>query len=116
MLEFLQADPTQYTCIFGKNTTEAINKLAHRLDVREDEIILTTQMEHHSNDLPFRVGSNVVHIQLLPDGQLDEADLNAKLKKYKDRIRLLSVTGASNVTGYINNVHAIAEKIHSVGG
>ena len=48
--------PETHTCIFGKNTTEATNKLARRLDLRDGDVVLTTEMEHHSDDLPFRAG------------------------------------------------------------
>jgi selenocysteine lyase/cysteine desulfurase len=38
-----------------------------------------------------------------------------KLKKYGDRVALVSITGASNVTGYLNPLHRLAEKTHSAG-
>ncbi|MCU0487966.1 MAG: aminotransferase class V-fold PLP-dependent enzyme, partial [Anaerolineales bacterium] len=47
VLQFLGADPTEHTCIFGKNTTEAINKLARRFPfTSERNIVLTSGMEH----------------------------------------------------------------------
>ena len=51
---FVNADPATYTVIFGKNTTEAINKLSYRLDLPPDAIVLTTMMEHHSNIVPWQ--------------------------------------------------------------
>lgn len=51
---FVGADPSTQAVIFGKNTTEAINKLAFRYPLPADAIVLTTAMEHHSNDLPWR--------------------------------------------------------------
>lgn len=51
---FVGADLSTNTVIFGKNTTEAINKLSYRLDLAPDAVVITTQMEHHSNDLPWR--------------------------------------------------------------
>lgn len=115
VLNFLGADPTADICIFGKNTTEAINKLARRFPFQPGEIVLTSTMEHHSNDLPFRNVTKVAHVDLLPDGQLDEADFDQKMEQYGDRVALVAITGASNVTGLLNPVHRLAEKAHAVG-
>ena len=51
---FVGADLSTNTVIFGKNTTEAINKLSYRLACPTNSVIITTQLEHHSNDLPWR--------------------------------------------------------------
>ncbi len=116
VLEFVGAGEETHTCIFGKNTTEALNKLARRFPFTpERNVVLTTQMEHHSNDLPWRVNAQAVHIAVLPDGRLDEADFDAKLAQYGERVALVAVTGASNVTGYLNPVYRLAEKAHAAG-
>jgi selenocysteine lyase/cysteine desulfurase len=47
---FVGADPDTAAVVFGKNTTEAINKLSHRYPLPKDAVVLTTLMEHHSND------------------------------------------------------------------
>jgi hypothetical protein len=52
--EFLGADPERDVVVFTKNTTEAINKLARALPVETDSVVLTSMLEHHSNDLPWR--------------------------------------------------------------
>ena len=52
--EFVGADLATNAVIFGKNTTEAVNKLSYRYPLEQDAVILTTMLEHHSNDLPFR--------------------------------------------------------------
>jgi len=110
--EFVKADPDSNTVIFGKNTTEAINKLAHRLPWRPDAVVLTTQLEHHSNDLPFRRHAQVVHVGATADGRLDEAELDGLLAHYGRRVQLVTVTGASNVTGVCPPIHRIARKAH----
>jgi cysteine desulfurase / selenocysteine lyase len=116
VLQFLGADPTVHTCLFGKNTTEAINKLARRFPfMPERNIVITTAMEHHSNDLPWRAVTNILHVEVTPDGRLDEADFDAKLDEYGNRVALVAITGASNVTGYINPIHRLAEKTHRAG-
>jgi cysteine desulfurase/selenocysteine lyase len=72
-------------------------------------------MEHHSNDLPWRAVAETLHVDVTPAGRLDEADLDAKLAAYGSRVALVAITGASNVTGYINPIHRLAEKAHRVG-
>ena len=115
-LRFVQADPADHTCIFGKNTTEAINKLARRFPFSSQrEVVITTGMEHHSNDLPWRARTKTVHVALQPDGRLDEADFDAQLEKYRGRVALVAVTGASNVTGFLNPIDRLAEKAHAAG-
>ena len=52
--------PRTNTVIFGKNTTEAINKLAFRYPLARSQVVLSTVMEHHSNDLPWRRRAQVV--------------------------------------------------------
>jgi selenocysteine lyase/cysteine desulfurase len=113
--EFLGADPEAQTVIFGKNSTEALNKLAHRLMFDERDVVLTTVMEHHSNDLPWRDVAEVKHIRVNSEGALDESHLDDLLAANSDRVRLVAVTGASNVTGYLPPIHRIAEKAHAVG-
>ncbi len=116
VLQFVGADPNYHTCIFGKNTTEAINKLAKRFPFTpQRNIVITSGMEHHSNDLPWRAAANVVHVRLTADGQLDEADFDHVLQRYSDQIALVAISGASNVTGFINPIFRLAEKTHRVG-
>jgi cysteine desulfurase / selenocysteine lyase len=115
VMSFVGADPDEHVAILVKNTTEAINKLARRLELKRDDVVLTTVMEHHSDDLPFRPQARVVHVGILPDGRLDEDDFDRQLEAHRDRVRLVAVTGASNVTGYINPVHRLARKAHAVG-
>ncbi len=112
---FFGADMSHQVVLFVKNATEAINKAARRLALGRDDIVLVSLMEHHSNDLPWRGQANVVHVGLRPDGALDVDDLRAKFEQYGRRIRLLAVTGASNVTGYINPIHELAELAHGYG-
>jgi cysteine desulfurase/selenocysteine lyase len=116
VLRFLGADPATHVCIFGKNTTEAVNKLARRFPITpQRNVVMVSMMEHHSNDLPWRQVADVVHIQVLPDGSLSEADFDQKLEQYASRLALVSITGASNVSGFINPIHRLAEKVHRVG-
>lgn len=113
VLKFVNADPFQDTVIFVKNTTEAINKLSYRLwEGKKKGVILSTWMEHHSNDLPWRNKFQVDYVQIDQYGKLCLEDLESKLIKHKGNVKLVAVTGASNVTGYVNPIHKIAELAH----
>ena len=112
---FVGADLEKNTVIFVKNATEAINKLSHRFLAPEGSFVVTTRMEHHSNDLPWRDHFNTLHVRIEPDGRLDEEHFDSIMRKYAGRIALVAVTGASNVTGFIQPVHRLAEKAHAAG-
>jgi cysteine desulfurase / selenocysteine lyase len=112
---FVGADPRTAAVIFGKNTTEAINRLAFHYPLAPHQIILSTAMEHHSNDLPWRRRAQVIRAAVTPEGRLDEDDVDRLLACYGERVALLTVSGASNVTGFIQPIHRLARKAHSVG-
>ena len=112
---FVGADTTTNTVIFGKNTTEAINKLAFRYPLDGRSIVLSTVMEHHSNDLPWRGRAEVIRAKVTSDGRLDEDDVDRLLEAYGSRIALVTISGASNVTGYVQPVHRVARKAHAAG-
>jgi cysteine desulfurase / selenocysteine lyase len=115
-LRFLGANPAEHTCVFIKNTTEAVNKLARRFPFTpERNIVLTSAMEHHSNDLPWRNAAKTIHINLTPEGYLDEANFDLLLNQYGPQLALVAITGASNVTGILNPIHRLAEKAHRAG-
>ncbi len=99
--------------IFTKNTTESINLLSYSLshDLNENDLILSTIMEHHSNLVPwqFLVQTKKVKLDLINLGEdkvnLNYVDLEEKLKKEKPK--MFSFTHVSNVLGTINNVNEI---------
>ncbi len=113
VIGFVKADPVKDTAIFVKNTTEAINKLSYRLfeEIRNG-VVLTTTMEHHSNDLPWRNKYRVDYVETDESGRIDLVDLKRKLDKYQGSVKLMTLAGASNVTGYVNPIHKIAELVH----
>ncbi|HOZ07838.1 MAG TPA: aminotransferase class V-fold PLP-dependent enzyme, partial [candidate division Zixibacteria bacterium] len=112
---FIRADLQRQVVIFTKNTTEAINKLARRLSTSKHDVILTTLMEHHSNELPWRRVGTVVHVGLNADGTISREDFLAKLGQFGDRVRIVAISGASNVTGYINDLDFFARETHRAG-
>lgn len=113
--EFVKADLRKNSIIFVKNSTEAVNKVSYRMGLTKDDVILTTMMEHHSNDLPWRSRAKPVYAALDEKGALNYDDLEAKLRQYGDSIKLVSVSGASNVTGYKNDLGRIAALAHRAG-
>lgn len=113
--EFVGADLNDNVVLFVKNTTEAVNKLATRFNFTSDDVIISTMMEHHSNDLPWRKHSRVIHVGIRSDGGVDCDSLKSELKKHAGKVKLVAVSGASNVTGICNPIHDIAEWAHAVG-
>lgn len=106
-------DDKDYTVIYVKNTTEAINVLAQALIDDKSEKIISTRMEHHANDLPWREQADVLYIDVDENGRLNLSDIEKVLKNNK--IKLVTITAASNVTGYINPVNKIAKIAHKYG-
>lgn len=105
----------KYTVIYTNNTTDGINKLARTLLTDKKDIVLITRMEHHSNDLPWRRYGTVDYIEVDELGRIKIHEFEEKLIKYKGSVKFISVTGASNVTGYINDIHKIAKVAHRYG-
>ncbi|PRR77955.1 Cysteine desulfurase [Clostridium liquoris] len=113
--DFVGADLNKDAVIFVKNTSEAINKLANMLyEKYSDCVIISTEMEHHSNYLPWGK-FNVEYVKVDKYGKLSIEDLEDKLQMFGDRVKLVTVTGASNVTGFKNPIHHIAKLVHGYG-
>jgi cysteine desulfurase/selenocysteine lyase len=107
-------------CVFTKNATEAINLVAWAWGVRNlrpgDEI-LVTEMEHHSNIVPWQLaaqitGATVRFAPITPDGRLN---LEALADLIGRRTRMVAVMHVSNTLGTINPVARIAEMAHAAG-
>ncbi|MBC8144950.1 MAG: aminotransferase class V-fold PLP-dependent enzyme [bacterium] len=112
VMQFVGADPKKSNVIFTCNTTTVLDIAAYLMQEVEGAT-LVSNMEHHSNDLPHRRRGDVHRIDVLDDGTLDYNDLEAKLKAH--RIKLVAVTGGSNVTGYLPDIHRIARLAHAHG-
>lgn len=112
---FLRADPARNVVVFTRNTTDALNHLAMSMPLPPGAVVLVSGMEHHSNDLPWRKVARVVHVAAHADGRLDEQDLRAQLRRHRECVAVLAVTGASNVTGIVNPVHRWARWAHEAG-
>ena len=113
ILDFVGADPEKYTVFYVNSTTDGLNKLASALITSEDDIILATRMEHHANDLPWRHRGTTIYADVDSMGRLRVDEVERLLKEYD--VKYVTVTAASNVTGYVNDVHAIAKLAHENG-
>lgn len=111
-------DPAEV--IFTRNTTEAINLVAYawgRAHVGPGDEIVLTEMEHHSNLVPWillteQAGAALKHIPFDGDGRLD---MEVAERLITDRTKLVGVVHVSNVLGTINPVAQIADLAHARG-
>ncbi len=94
------------------NTTSSLDLASHVFANIEGEV-LTTLLEHHSNDLPHRSRGKVHHGGILDDGTLDMDHMEEILQN--NNIKLLAVTGASNVTGFLPEIDKLARMAHDNG-
>ncbi|MCR5793720.1 MAG: aminotransferase class V-fold PLP-dependent enzyme [Solobacterium sp.] len=115
VLDFVGADPDNYTCFYVNNTTDGLNKLASALVESEDDLILATRMEHHANDLPWRERCNVIYAEVDDQGRVIYEDIERLLTENEGKVKYVCVTAASNVTGYVTDVHRVAKMAHEHG-
>jgi len=112
--------PSADDIIFTRGTTEGINLVAQAWGgkfIREGDVILLTEMEHHSNLVPWqllaeRTGARLRFVPVLDDGTLDLAHLPKLLTQ---EVKLFAFTHISNSLGTINPVAELCEKAHAVG-
>jgi cysteine desulfurase/selenocysteine lyase len=107
--------------IFTRNVTEAINLVRYswgRENVSEGDTVLITQMEHHSNIVPWQLlcaerGAKLEYLTVSANGRLDLDELDARLDTGK--VKLVSIVHVSNVLGTINPVAEITRRAHAAG-
>lgn len=116
ILEFFHLkDSETHTVVYVKSTTEGLNLLANVLIKNKRDVVLTTRMEHHANDLPWRYTANVDYVEVDQHGRIRIEEIERKLQSYRGQVRYVAITAASNVTGYINDIHGIARLCHKYG-
>jgi cysteine desulfurase / selenocysteine lyase len=106
--------------IYTRNATESINLVAYswgRANLKQGDVVILTEMEHHSNIVPWHMlaserGITLEFIPVLPDGVLDLNVYNDLLKKQP---KLVSFTHMSNVVGTINPVKEMTRLAHEAG-
>ncbi len=107
LVRFVGADPTTHVALFPRNTTEALNLIAFRLGLTRDDVVVTTAVEHHANLLPWRRHARLRVVDVDESGTFDVAAVVAALDE-PPAPRVLAVTGASNVTGWLPDLRALA--------
>jgi cysteine desulfurase / selenocysteine lyase len=116
--EWLHSTPEE--TIFTANATAAINLVAYtwgRENVGPGDLVVVTEMEHHSNIVPWQLlcqdrGAEIAYVPVLPDGLLDLDALDELLAREP---KLLAVVHISNVLGTINPVAEIVARAHRAG-
>ncbi|WP_341927758.1 cysteine desulfurase [Nocardioides psychrotolerans] len=116
--------PSRDEVIFTKNATESLNLVANTLAWATgdlaigagDEVVIT-EMEHHSNIVPWqlltqRKGATLKWFGLTDDGRLDLSNIDELIN---ERTKVVSLTWVSNMLGTINPVAEIARRAHEVG-
>ena len=112
--------PSSESVIFTRNTTEAINLVAYawgRANVGEGDEIILTQMEHHSNLIPWQQlaaekGATIRYIEITPEGTLELGNLSAL---FSPRTKLLAMPHVSNSLGTINPAEEIVAEASKRG-
>jgi cysteine desulfurase/selenocysteine lyase len=112
--------PSSRSIVFTRNATEAINLFANawgRTSLKPGDQILLTEMEHHSNLVPWQLlakatGSTLAFVPITDDGRLRLEELGRLLTP---RTKLVAVTQMSNVLGTINPIERIVEPAHRAG-
>jgi cysteine desulfurase/selenocysteine lyase len=117
--KFINADGMEDT-IFVRGTTEAINLVAYAWGLhnlrREDEVLVTL-MEHHSNIVPWKIlskikGFQIKYVEVNPDGTFNNESFENVISH---RTKIVCLSHVSNVTGVINDVKTVAKKAHEYG-
>jgi cysteine desulfurase/selenocysteine lyase len=115
--------PSRDEVIFTKNASEALNLVANTLawrgdlQVGEGDEVVITEMEHHSNIVPWqllteRKGATLRWFGLTDDGRLDLSNIDDLIT---ERTKVVSLTWVSNMLGTVNPVAEIARRAHEVG-
>ena len=116
--KFINSNQTK-EIVFTSGATESINLLAHSIGgtlLPGDEILLT-EMEHHSNIVPWqlaakRTGAIIKYIPLTDKGDLDLSNPN---QYFNSNTKIVSITHISNVLGKINPIKNLAKLAHNNG-
>jgi cysteine desulfurase/selenocysteine lyase len=112
--------PDRRGVIFTRNATEAINLVAYtwgRANVKPGDRVVVTEMEHHSNLVPWQIlareaGAELAHVSVTDEGRLDMASFDRLLH---GPVKLVACAHMSNVLGTVNPVREIVVRGHTVG-
>ena len=105
--------------IFTSGTTESLNLLAYSLSktLKKDDEILISEMEHHSNIVPWQIIAKNTGAKLnyIPVNETGELDLTNHQDYFNSKTKIVSLTHMSNVLGTINPLKLLAKMTHEVG-
>lgn len=114
ILEFAGRDADRDVAVICRNTTEAINHLAYRLRLDPADVVVTTVVEHHANLLPWARVATRRFVECGGDGTFEPAAVEHALDD-GPAPRLLAITGASNITGWVPPLEPIIAMAHARG-
>jgi selenocysteine lyase/cysteine desulfurase len=132
---YLNAGPDDVVLPVGSGSTGAVNRLIQVMGLRipsqledrwhlsqhvpqhERPVVFRSQMEHHSNDITWRETiAETVYVEFDAHGRISAEALDAALGRYRDRpFKIGTFSAASNVTGIVNDCHALARVLHRHG-
>ncbi len=112
ILRFAGREGRDDVAIICRNTTEAINHLAYRMNLEPGDVVVTTVVEHHANLLPWRRLASLRFVECDADGTFDAVAVQRALDT-EPRPRLLAITGASNITGWLPPLADIIRAAHA---
>ena len=105
--------------VFTSGTTESLNLLAYSLSktLKKDDEILISEMEHHSNIVPWQIIAKNTGAKLnyIPVNETGELDLTNHQDYFNSKTKIVSITHMSNVLGTINPLKFLAKMTHKVG-
>lgn len=103
--------------VFTRNTTEAINLVAHSLGLKKGEIVMTSDREHNSNLVPWQLLSerNGVKHETVMSKEDRTFDLEGFEQQICDEVKLVSIVHSSNLDGYVLPVREIIKVAHNYG-
>jgi cysteine desulfurase/selenocysteine lyase len=114
-------DAPARSTVFTSNVTAAINLVAYawgRTNLRQGDVVLISEMEHHSNIVPWQLatqatGAQLRYLDVSEAGTLSLDQLDEELAR--GDVRLVALTHVSNVLGTINPIAAIVQRAHAAG-
>jgi cysteine desulfurase/selenocysteine lyase len=109
--------PDRREVLFAKNSSEALNLMANVLPFGVGDEVVITEMEHHSNIVPWqlaceRTGATLKWVGLTDDGRLDLGNLDQVIT---DRTKVVAFVHQSNLLGTVNDVVTVAARAREVG-
>lgn len=103
-----------HALLFTRNTTAAVNLFVRILGLDKGDVVISSPIEHTSNNLPWRhnTDAGIIETDATEDGALDYDDLERKAEKNGVSLKLLALNGASNTTGFVPDLARLSRIAH----